>query len=90
MPKYMSMIFFYFLKIIFVISISKRSKKYKLHLILTKINLKFDKTQLQTQYQTISPSRLCIKGKKKKITTEMINVEFKFSRYLPPNKKKIS
>jgi len=67
MLKYMSMMFFYFIKIIFVISISKRSKKYKPHLILTKINLKFNKTQLQTQCQIISPSRLCIKGKKKKI-----------------------
>ena len=35
-PKYMSMIFFYFLKIIFDISTSKRSKKYKPHLILVK------------------------------------------------------
>ena len=34
--KYMIMMFFYFLKIIFDISISKRSKKYKPHLILTK------------------------------------------------------
>jgi len=34
--KYMIMMFFYFLKIIFDISISKRSKKYKPHSILTK------------------------------------------------------
>ena len=32
--------FFYFLKIIFDISTSKRSKKYKPHLILTKKNFK--------------------------------------------------
>uniref|UniRef100_A0A3N7FJF2 Uncharacterized protein n=1 Tax=Populus trichocarpa TaxID=3694 RepID=A0A3N7FJF2_POPTR len=32
----MSMMFFYFLKIIFDISTSKRSKKYKPHSILTK------------------------------------------------------
>jgi hypothetical protein len=32
----MSMMFFYFLKIIFDISTSKQSKKYKLHLILAK------------------------------------------------------
>jgi hypothetical protein len=32
--------FFYFLKIIFDISTSKRSKKYKLHLILIKIYFK--------------------------------------------------
>jgi len=32
----MPMMFFYFLKIIFDISISKRSKKYKPHSILTK------------------------------------------------------
>jgi len=44
--------FFYFLKIIFDISTSKRSKKYKPHSILTKKNSKFDETQLQTQCQT--------------------------------------
>jgi len=37
---------FYILKIIFDISTSKRIKKYKPHLILVKINLKFNKTQL--------------------------------------------
>jgi len=52
--KYMSMIFFYFLKIIFYISTSKRFKKYKPHLILTKKNSKFNKTQLQRQYQTVT------------------------------------
>jgi hypothetical protein len=35
-PKYMLIIFFYFLKIIFDISTSKRSKKYKPHSILIK------------------------------------------------------
>jgi hypothetical protein len=43
--------FFYFLKIIFDISTSKRSKKYKPHLILAKIkkkNLNLDETQVQT------------------------------------------
>jgi hypothetical protein len=44
--------FFYFLKIIFNISTSKRSKKYKLYLILTKINLKFNETQVKTHSQT--------------------------------------
>jgi hypothetical protein len=45
--------FFYFLKIIFDISTSKRSKKYKPYLILVKTkNLKFNETQLQTQCQT--------------------------------------
>jgi len=34
--KYMSMMFFHFLKIIFDISTSKRSKKYKPHSILAK------------------------------------------------------
>jgi hypothetical protein len=49
----MPMMFFYFLKIIFDISTSKRSKKYKPHLILAKKkNSKFDETQLQTQCQT--------------------------------------
>jgi hypothetical protein len=47
------MIFFYFLKIIFNISTSKRSKKYKPHSILTKKNSKFNEMQLQTQYQTM-------------------------------------
>jgi len=50
----MSMIFFYFLKIIFDINTSKRSKKYKPHLILAKKNSKFDETQFQTQSQTMS------------------------------------
>jgi hypothetical protein len=51
----MSMIFFYFLKIIFNIGTSKRFKKYKPHLILVKKkNSKFGETQLQTQCQTIS------------------------------------
>jgi hypothetical protein len=47
------MMFFYFLKIIFDISTSKRSKKYKPHSILAKKkkNSKFDETQLQTQCQ---------------------------------------
>jgi hypothetical protein len=37
----MPMIFFYFLKIIFDISTSKRSKKYKPHSILVKKKIKF-------------------------------------------------
>jgi hypothetical protein len=49
----MSMIFFYFLKIIFDISISKRFKKYKPHLILTKKNLKFGEKQIEPQSQTL-------------------------------------
>jgi len=48
--------FFYFLKIIFDTSISKRSKKYKPHLFLAKKkNSKFNETQLQTQCQTDRP-----------------------------------
>jgi hypothetical protein len=55
----MSIMFFYFLKIIFDINTSKRSKEYKPHLILTKKKFsKFDETQLQTQYQTVS--KLCM------------------------------
>jgi hypothetical protein len=51
----MLMMFFHFLKIIFDISTSKRSKKYKPHLILTKKKiLKFNETQLQTQLQIIN------------------------------------
>ena len=44
-PKYMSMsmIFFYFLKIIFNISTSKRSKKYKPYSILIKKNFKIQR-----------------------------------------------
>jgi len=48
------MIFFYFLKIIFNISTSKRSKKYKSRSILIKKNLKFNKTQIKMQSQTRS------------------------------------
>jgi hypothetical protein len=48
----MSMMFFYFLKIIFNISTSKRSKKYKPHLILAKKKSKFGKTQVETHSQT--------------------------------------
>ena len=45
--------FFYFLKIIFDISTSKRSKKYKPHSILAKKKkLKFDEKQVQPQNQT--------------------------------------
>jgi hypothetical protein len=47
----MPMMFFYFLKIIFNISTSKRSKKYKPHLILTK-KIKFNQKQVQPQSQT--------------------------------------
>jgi len=54
----MLMIFF-LKKIIFDISTSKRSKKYKPRSILTKKKiLKFDETQLQTQCQTVPKSRL--------------------------------
>jgi hypothetical protein len=50
----MLMMFFHFLKIIFDISTSKRSKKYKPHSILTKKKiLKFNETQLQTQCQPV-------------------------------------
>jgi hypothetical protein len=49
MPKYMPIIFFYFLKIIFYISTSKRSKRYKPHLILAKKKKKkFTEKQSQT------------------------------------------
>jgi hypothetical protein len=44
--------FFHFLKIIFDINTSKRSKKYKPHSILAKKNLKFDQTQVQPYSQT--------------------------------------
>jgi hypothetical protein len=43
--------FFYFLKIIFDISISKRSKKYKSHSILVKKKLKFYEKQFEPQSQ---------------------------------------
>jgi len=51
-PKYISIMFFYFLKIIFDISISKRSKKYKPHSILVKKKLKFYEKQFEPQSQT--------------------------------------
>jgi len=44
--------FFYFLKIIFDISTSKQSKKYKPHSILTKKNSNLEETQLPMQYKT--------------------------------------
>jgi hypothetical protein len=51
----MPMMFFYFLKIIFNISTSKRSKKYKPHSILAKNkNSKFGETQVETHSQTVS------------------------------------
>jgi len=46
--------FFYFLKIIFDINTSKRFKKYKPHSILVKKNSKFNKTQVETQCQTLT------------------------------------
>jgi hypothetical protein len=47
------MMFFHFLKIIFDISTSKRSKKYKPHSILAKkLKLKFGQTQVQPQSPT--------------------------------------
>jgi len=46
--------FFFFFKIIFNISTSKRFKKYKPHSILAKTNSKFDKTQVETHSQTLS------------------------------------
>jgi hypothetical protein len=48
----MPMMFFHFLKIIFDISTSKRSKKYKPHSILEKKNLKFNEKQVEPQSQT--------------------------------------
>jgi hypothetical protein len=53
----MPMIFFYFLKIIFDISTSKRSKRYKPHSILVKKNLKFGEKQVEPQSQTLSNYR---------------------------------
>jgi N6-adenosine-specific RNA methylase IME4 len=51
----MPMMFFYFLKIIFNISTSKRSKKYKPHSILAKKKKsKFGETQVETHSQTDS------------------------------------
>jgi hypothetical protein len=50
--------FFYFLKIIFDISILKRSKKYKPHSILVKKKLKFNQTQVQPHSQTDANSVL--------------------------------
>jgi hypothetical protein len=55
----MPMMFFYFLKIIFDISISKRSKRYKPHSILAKKKkkkLKFAEKQVEQQSQTLSQS----------------------------------
>jgi hypothetical protein len=52
----MPMMFFYFLKIIFDISTSKRSKRYKPHLILAKKKkkkLKFAEKQVEQHSQTL-------------------------------------
>jgi hypothetical protein len=51
----MPMMFFYFLKIIFDISTSKRSKRYKPHSILAKKkkNLKFAEKHVEQQSQTL-------------------------------------
>jgi hypothetical protein len=51
----MPMMFFYFLKIIFDISTSKRSKRYKPHSILAKKkkNLKFAEKQVEQRSQTL-------------------------------------
>jgi hypothetical protein len=51
----MPMMFFYFLKIIFDISTSKRSKRYKPHSILVKKkkNLKFAEKHVEQQSQTL-------------------------------------
>jgi uncharacterized Rossmann fold enzyme len=53
----MPMMFFYFLKIIFDISTSKRSKRYKPHSILAKKKkkkkLKFAEKQVEQQSQTL-------------------------------------
>jgi hypothetical protein len=58
----MLIMLFYFLKIIFDISISKRSKKYKSHLILIKKKLKFNQTQVQVQLSgsITEPNRLLV------------------------------
>jgi len=63
---------FYFLKIIFNMNISKQFKKYKSYLILTKINFKFNKMQLQIQYQIDlkSPSKTRFFSLKKNKTNE--------------------
>jgi uncharacterized Rossmann fold enzyme len=54
----MTMMFFYFLKIIFDISTSKRSKRYKPHSILAKKKkkkkLKFAEKQVEQQSQTLA------------------------------------
>jgi hypothetical protein len=57
----MPMMFFYFLKIIFDISTSKRSKRYKPHSILgKKKNLKFAEKQVEQQSQTLSSLESCL------------------------------
>jgi uncharacterized ion transporter superfamily protein YfcC len=59
----MPMMFFYFLKIIFDISISKRFKRYKPHSILAKKkkkNLKFAEKQVEQQSQTLSHPLLLV------------------------------
>ena len=65
----MPMMFFYFLKIIFDISISKQSKRYKPHSILAKKkkNLKFTEKQVEQQSQTLPKSNEIFLKENKKI-----------------------
>ena len=53
MSKYILMMFFHFLKIIFDISTSKRSKTYKLYSILTKKKSIFLEMQVEPRSQTL-------------------------------------
>jgi hypothetical protein len=71
----MPMMFFYFLKIIFDISTSKRSKRYKPHLILTKKkNLKFAEKQVEQQSQTLSCS-MCLFPSSSEMTWTRLGVK---------------
>ena len=54
MLKYMLMMFFYFLKIIFDISTSKQFKTYKPYQILTKKNFEFYENAVSTAFPNAS------------------------------------
>ena len=74
--KYMSMMFFHFLKIIFDISTSKRFKKYKPHLILAKRKKKFQNLMKRSYKRnakrslSLNPTTLSLSSTKKRTKKE--------------------
>jgi len=82
MLKYILIIFFYFLKIIFNINTSNRSKTYKPYSILIKKNSKFLKTQQRIQNTETSTQ---FRNNSKLINFNKINNFFKKKHHLEFN-----